>query len=393
MKIKANKTGGLIYSWSKQFELYFLVAVLKYCYLAVSNLNFPPGAQDTSTCPSQVAADPLKTPAMTTLWLLLAAVSLAGWPSPSHSIDLPYVVDVDDIACESVASANQCELKVADSPLVAKITAQGCGYFDHNEGPLNNRWFAECDPVFTSGYAKVCVLSQDNRLGCGLIDGTGEVVIPLVYDQLRLVERVPVVAVNYQNNWGFYSLAEKRLLFAPQFSDVSDFGDGLAYVIDADNQLAEPAWIIDDRGLRVAPVDQSINVAGHFANGLIPAEIDFRWGYLDSNGNWAIAPQFFAAEPFIGGLATVQYASVPEQWAIIDTGGAGLVFFEGLAHRLTLTEDLKADLKIRCIAEDSALMSMDNDFQQSSERMGDANRFCHAICFNPLEETLTPNCS
>jgi len=45
-----------------------------------------------------------------------------------------------------------------------------------------------------------------------------------------------------------------------------------------------------------------------FADGLAPAKLNGRWGYLDRNGNFAIPPRFLAAAPFSEGLAATAVA-------------------------------------------------------------------------------------
>jgi hypothetical protein len=323
----------------------------------------------------------LNTNTVKILLLFLSFVSVA------YGLELPYVVQVGQLTCNLVAQENSCSAKESRPLLVAEQHGNVCGY----------RWFDRCDPEFTGSYAQVCVFNRENRLGCGLVNDAVNVIIPLVYDQLRLVEGEQIVAVNYMEKWGYYSLSERRLLFTPQFSYVSDFGDGLAYVIDADEQLADLAWIIDDKGLRVAPVDKKIKVKGYFSSGLIPARLDYYWGYLNKQGSWAIAPQFFAAESFNTGVAAVKYESQPENWAIINTQGAGLIFFEGGGHQLRLRSDNKAELRIGCegdistLTENSEIVVTGSSTGSRSEN-SPGNHECFSICFSPLDKAVESLC-
>jgi len=303
-----------------------------------------------------------------------------------NAIELPHVINVGQLNCSEQEANKQCEAESIAPEIVAKAYGEECGFFKGNSGPLNNRLFDRCDPAFDREYAIVCIKGNDGRHGCGLINQGISVVIPLVYDEIRLVQDVPVVAVKYLDNWGFYSLKERRLLFTPQFSYVSDFGDGYAYVIDADADEDEPAWIIDDQGLRVAPVSQGINVRGQFANGLIPAEIDNRWGYLNSEGGWAIAPQFFDANSFHQGMAAVKYETALENWAIINTGGEGLVFFEGPAHQLEIRKDSKVVVSMGCSHSGS---ERGPAFAVNQRNAGER---CKKMCFEPTLKALQQLC-
>ena len=254
--------------------------------------------------------------------------------------DYPFVVNVDDLNCRMMSEQYACKNREADKSVSSEVRSLGCGYFKQGQGPINNRWFDQCDRYFTGEYAKVCVYGRDNRLACGVIDKGVNVMIPLVYNDIRLVEGEDIVAVNYLGKWGYYSLSQNRLLFTPQFSQVSDFGDGLAYVIDADEEATEPAWIINDQGLRVASIPSKITVQGRFTNGLIPAKFEGLWGYLGGKGDWDIEPQFYQVTQFINGNAAVKYQLKPSQWAVINPLGEGTIFLEGLSHSIAIHEDL-----------------------------------------------------
>jgi len=309
-----------------------------------------------------------------------------------YAEQVPVAISVDDLACKQQAEKYQCEVAADKFVAVSRSYQQGCAYFREDEGPLGNRVFDWCDTVLAGGFAKVCVSNPEDRLGCGLVDSEMEVVIPLVYDEIRFVKGVPLVAVNDMNSWGFFSLKQRRLVLVPQFSYVSDFRDGLAYVIDSTGEVAESAWIIDERGLRVAAVDHNVIVGGHFSNGLIPASIHLKWGYLNSKGRWAIPPQFYAAKPFKNGYAAVKFAAESENWAIIDTRGEGRFFFEGSSHQLRLLEDNRAELSIGCegVLFDAEENNGANDIQATTSALDDSQ--CFKVCFDPSANSLGSVC-
>ncbi len=327
--------------------------------------------------------------ALVTLLVLLVQQNIAA-------VEFPYAVNVGELHCDAMVERYSCTHEVETPEIVARTTVYGCGYFKGEQGPVNNRWFDQCDPALVGGYAKVCVYGRDNRLGCGLVDTAINVVIPLVYNELRFVQEVDVVAVNYLEKWGYFSLRQRRLLFTPQFSYVSDFGDGLAYVIDANEEVTEPAWIINDSGLRVAPVDQKIEVKGRFGNEMIPARLGNKWGYIGAKGTWIIPPQFHSVGSFVRGVAPVRYEQEPAQWALINTGGEGLLFFEGDSHRLQLGADSTARLAVGCPLEEkeqpaaSGSDGIENPPLPAPET--DKSQDCFQLCFNIETEAIDQRC-
>jgi hypothetical protein len=94
--------------------------------------------------------------------------------------------------------------------------------------------------------------------------------------------------------------------------------------------------------------------AGYFSHGLAPVEIptgttridnrdydsDYRWGFIDVNGEVIVPPQFMKADSFSEGLAAVGIGKQYEYNAFIDTSGQVVIpptfdsvcrFSEGLA--------------------------------------------------------------
>jgi hypothetical protein len=61
--------------------------------------------------------------------------------------------------------------------------------------------------------------------------------------------------------------------------------------------------VIDRNGRFVVPA--KFDALGWFEDGLAPARIANRWGYIDTNGKWKIFPEFAQALPFSEGLAAV----------------------------------------------------------------------------------------
>ncbi len=283
--------------------------------------------------------------------LLLLLVS----GSQARAVDQPFVLDVRNLQCLPDATP-ECQSEYEVKPIFATISRSGskCRYVTENATRIGSRWFDSCEGNFVNQHVKVCLIGRDDRLGCGLIDRDGEIVVPLVYEDVRFDDGLSIVAVKYQGKWGYFSIDRERLLLTPQFSEASDFSEGLAYV---KLEIEEPegnSWIINDQGLRVAVLPRQIEIKGKFVNGLAPAELDGKWGFINQFAEWAIPPQFSQVTEFSAGIASVKYQSRPELWAVIDTKGAGLVFFEGGPHRLGPVANGLVPLTISCPADDTS---------------------------------------
>ena len=118
---------------------------------------------------------------------------------------------------------------------------------------------------------------------CGLIDIDGKFIAPPDFDVIfRLSDTLAVFTIGCNGSFvcesgkrGLYSIRERKIIVNPQFD-----------------------WL------------------GALVDGLIPAKIDRKWGYLDTSGKYVIPPQFTYASPFRDGLAQVGMLDY------IDTTGA-----------------------------------------------------------------------
>jgi hypothetical protein len=115
----------------------------------------------------------------------------------------------------------------------------------------------------------------------------------------------PLFQIHYGNKWGFMDRTGK-IVIEPQFSDVSDFFDGLARV-DKDHR----SCFIDETGKVVIPC--TFERAGNFSDGLAPVLVGRLWGYLDRSGRMVIAPQFQGAADFRDGMGTAEQVCLHRQ--------------------------------------------------------------------------------
>jgi hypothetical protein len=65
--------------------------------------------------------------------------------------------------------------------------------------------------------------------------------------------------------------------------------------------------------------DRYYKLIGRFAEGRAPLLVDTAWGYIDTNGHWAIEPIFEAASPFSAHLAAAQMKG---QWGYVTQQGS-----------------------------------------------------------------------
>ncbi|WP_020407722.1 WG repeat-containing protein [Hahella ganghwensis] len=284
--------------------------------------------------------------------LLMALVIVAG-TAKAEDVE-PYVIDIGSLQCLTEGVDACSEEEVVEPYAVLYRAGSKCRYNWLDGRAVGARWFDRCEAEFIGSHATVCSVGRDDRLGCGLIDRKGEIVVPLVYDEIRHQEGFSIVAVKYQGLWGYFSMDRERLLLTPQFTEASDFSEGLAYVLLDVEEPEERSWIINDQGLRLAMVPRQIEVKGRFVDGLAPAVLDGKWGYINRYAEWAIQPQFYQVTEFSDGMASVKYQSRPELWSVVDTNGAGIVFFEGGAHRLGQVVNGQAPLSVPCTKDTSS---------------------------------------
>lgn len=132
--------------------------------------------------------------------------------------------------------------------------------------------------------------------------------------------------VYQKGHWG-YADASGKLVIEPRFDAALPFKEGLARVGVVDEELPELdarpnlLWgYIDERGREIVPIHY--NALHDFSEGLAACGVfdpelakrsafarrgtgDFRWGYLNREGQVVIPLQYFAAGPFTEGLAAV----------------------------------------------------------------------------------------
>lgn len=140
------------------------------------------------------------------------------------------------------------------------------------------------------------VLSQDGKQG--VIDSNGKTVLPPQYDGIVMPQQAeePIIIVKNSEDGRRFGLTDQagKLLLEPRYYGIGFFSEGLAVYIPQ---------VLKKYGERNPHI---------------------RIGYLDTQGNTVIAPQFADAKPFGDGVAWVQQPDNGD-WLLIDRTGKTLL--------------------------------------------------------------------
>lgn len=95
---------------------------------------------------------------------------------------------------------------------------------------------------------------------------------------------------------------------------------GLLTACEDDDERHQIHGFVDSNGDWV--ISPQFDEVGLFTEGLAAAKVDERWGYIDASGAWVIAPQYHQVMSFSEGIAVVGLGS--EKNGFIDTRGTRL---------------------------------------------------------------------
>lgn len=196
-----------------------------------------------------------------------------------------------------------------------------CGYIDRHGRLAVGLRFDEARN-FTEGLAPV-------RLGVewGYVDEKGQIVIAVQFANAGEFSG-GLAPVERGFRWGYIDKVG-RFVVEPRFDEARPFSFGFAQV-----RLGTDWFYIDWAGHRSS---RDFWGAPNFSEELTPAASEGKVGYVDSQLNWAIKPQFIEAGRFSEGVAPVQ---VGGKWGYIDRSRSLVIlprfvkaesFSEGLA--------------------------------------------------------------
>ena len=191
---------------------------------------------------------------------------------------------------------------------------------------------------FTEGLAAYNDLATDRW---GFIDATGKPVIPAKYN-LAFPFADGLAAVRIGAKFGCINRSGDLVVVA-KFAGISQFSEDLAATLfEQDVQGTHiRAWgfIKTDGIFALAPRWDGV---GPFGEGVAPVRVmTKKWGFMDKTGKMVIEPVYESANRFAEGLAAVE-GSIPEhnKWGFIDHEGKYKIapqftlartFYEGLA--------------------------------------------------------------
>jgi len=147
----------------------------------------------------------------------------------------------------------------------------------------------------------------------GVIDATGNIVIPIEYESITTFSEGLALVFRKGEKRG-YLTPLNQYKFQGDFIQGTIFMYGLAVVDDPKSQLL--GFINTDGQFVIQPQFTSACV---FSEGLAAVQINNKWGFIDLSGNFVIEPQFDdVLIGFCGGLAPVMKNS---NWGYIDQSG------------------------------------------------------------------------
>lgn len=178
---------------------------------------------------------------------------------------------------------------------------------------------------FSDGLAMVAQIGADGNYKYGFVNTKGKVVIPLEYDDAE-VFCDGLAAVRSNGKWGFINAkGEVVIPIELEYDSVWPCVDGidLAAVtkFDAERSMSGRG-LINKKGEVVAPIVYHYPDYrdGFFpSDGMVAAEIDGKWGYLNAKGEVAIPFEYDGATAFSDGLAAVKDEN--GAWSFIDKKG------------------------------------------------------------------------
>ncbi len=252
----------------------------------------------------------------------------------------------------------------------------GFGFVDVNGEMVIPAKFGETEP-FSEGLAAVCpqtLMSGEPNYweNWGYIDKSGKFVIPAKYEACKPF-REGLAAVKSGGKWGYIDKTGREVI-PPQFGWAGYFYDGMAFVQEKNAERSMSTWVIDKAGKKqekklnmkgnglyyvyrddprlytgVMRTEEIVEYTGghahlasyYDADGEISGErlewftksaeglMAFqdeetgKYGYVDEEYNWVIAPVFDRAEDFMDGYAVVYNktkqgtATIDSEWGVI----------------------------------------------------------------------------
>ena len=161
---------------------------------------------------------------------------------------------------------------------------------------------------FTDGYCKVML--DDGQ--AGLIDSTGRVVVPCIYDGVDYPSEGRVLVG--KNGLFGYTDMDGTVVIPLQYPNAGSFSEGMATVMVILDSFRAACTFIDTLGRQLtAPVYENLQA---FSCGHALVRRDGRWGVIDHSGREVIAPRFEHMTTFFAD--TIFFAGNADGMALYD---------------------------------------------------------------------------
>lgn len=150
----------------------------------------------------------------------------------------------------------------------------------------------------------------------GYMDTTGKLIIPLKYDQVSSFDNGYAIVKSGKKYIVITKTGKEILVTAPDVKEIKHFSGGLAPFQSA---VTNQFGFIDTTGNVLIPA--TFKSVGYFINELAWAKTsDGKVGFINSKGEWIIAPKFDYAKDFDpeSGLARIKMSG---QWAYTNKSG------------------------------------------------------------------------
>ena len=199
---------------------------------------------------------------------------------------------------------------------------------------------------------------KNNEDKWGYINSKGEIIIDFIYNYAGFfTDGIAVVSLN--NQYGLIDL-DANSVIKPQYDYIGNFSEGLAHIVQHDAGTIRHGFIYKD-GVAFYN-DYFNNNTGDFHDGLAVFEKDFNFGYVDTNGNIVIQPEYFMAYDFSEGLAAV--ANENDKHGFIDKNGNLVIpfMFEHNIDGTYLYQGFSNGLAAVCIDDKFGYINTDGDF-------------------------------
>ncbi len=180
-------------------------------------------------------------------------------------------------------------------------------------GLMNREGVVIAEPIYEKIYNNLNINFVGNKNGWGALDSVGKKIIACEFSQLAYLKNsngtpMPnyISLAKYAERFGFLD-STRTIVIDANYKNARAFREGFAPV-KQDSLVGKERksfWtFINTQGLKIHPY--TFNEVRHFYQGLAAVKVGQKWGYLNIQGQIAIAPNYSQAQDFHDGKAVVR---------------------------------------------------------------------------------------